>query len=481
MAYHPPYPNWVFSLFAFIGFLMCTVPLPWHLEAWNIGTCSYMVWVGLGCLFNFVNSVVWTGNAINHAPIWCDIVTRFLVGLSWGVPAALFCISRRLYNIVSVKTVTVSRAERRRGIIVDLVISFGLPTIGMILYYIPQPRRFHIIEDIGCLQVVSNTVVGLVLVILPPIAITCASAVYCALSIRALLKQRALLKEMLSGHSNLSSSRYTRLIALASANLLLNMPLNFWMLSMNIMKGFRPWISWAYIHSDMSHFNQTPTIQWRSDRLTETSLELSRWAPIICAFVFFGFFGFADEARKNYGIAASTVAKKVGLAKASLGGTIGIWGSTSRATDIGSTGGGTSKGGLGSMGKVGPQASIEIDSERLRGRRRSIDSFTDVSVTNPHDPNTPPSANEKAGFSPTQSYGAFELSDAGGTLADYKAAKVSPPASSGSSSTSSFSTYSPEPPIRDVSRAGSSESIQARAAITISPALPVHQSDRSAV
>ena len=26
------YPNWVFTLFSGIGFLLCTIPFPWHLK-----------------------------------------------------------------------------------------------------------------------------------------------------------------------------------------------------------------------------------------------------------------------------------------------------------------------------------------------------------------------------------------------------------------------------------------------------------------
>jgi len=91
------YPNAVFSAFAFAGFLMCSIPLPWHLEgkhiriidlqsldlrsslAWNTGTCLYMLWTGTACLIQFVNSIVWNGNAINWAPVWCDIcMFRFI-------------------------------------------------------------------------------------------------------------------------------------------------------------------------------------------------------------------------------------------------------------------------------------------------------------------------------------------------------------------------------------------------------------------
>jgi hypothetical protein len=42
------------------------------------------------------------------------------------------------------------------------------------------------------------------------------------------------------------------------------------------------------------------------------ALEFSRWAAVICAFVFFGFFGFADEAVKNHYLLASLFTKRLG-------------------------------------------------------------------------------------------------------------------------------------------------------------------------
>ena len=67
------YPNWVFSMFMVFGIIMTLLPLPWHLEAWNTGTCLYMLWVAVACLCQLVNSIVWSGNAIDWAPVWCDI------------------------------------------------------------------------------------------------------------------------------------------------------------------------------------------------------------------------------------------------------------------------------------------------------------------------------------------------------------------------------------------------------------------------
>lgn len=67
--------NTAFSVFSAIGFILAIVPLYWHLESWNVGTCMYMVWTALACLVHFVDSILWNGNAINWAPVWCDIGT----------------------------------------------------------------------------------------------------------------------------------------------------------------------------------------------------------------------------------------------------------------------------------------------------------------------------------------------------------------------------------------------------------------------
>jgi pheromone a factor receptor len=87
----PPPPNGVYTAFSFIGFVFCAIPLYWHLEgtwrypvigvpvlslygvAWNTGTCLYMIWVGLGCLLQCINSIVWNKNMIDRAPVYCDI------------------------------------------------------------------------------------------------------------------------------------------------------------------------------------------------------------------------------------------------------------------------------------------------------------------------------------------------------------------------------------------------------------------------
>ena len=119
-------------------------------SAWNTGTCLYMIWVGLGCLLQCINSIVWNKNMINRAPVYCDIcksldelcleslfilsptATRFQVALSVAIPACSLCINRRLYKIATMKTVAFTSSEKRRAAFFDLLIGVGIPILQII-------------------------------------------------------------------------------------------------------------------------------------------------------------------------------------------------------------------------------------------------------------------------------------------------------------------------------------------------------------
>lgn len=128
-----------------------------------------MAWTGVTCLALFINSIVWNGNTINRAPVWCDIsqsmctLYRFTVHpilsfsplrrhwhrYSCGVP--LYCStplpnrgrqechnhqSRGMLYAVRLTTVWIAtyiHSKIRRSIIIDLAIGLGLPMLGMSL------------------------------------------------------------------------------------------------------------------------------------------------------------------------------------------------------------------------------------------------------------------------------------------------------------------------------------------------------------
>jgi len=341
-------PNSVFSAFSFIGFLLVLIPFRWHLESWNTGTCLYMVWAGLGSLNSFINSIVWNKTVMDKAPVWCDISSRLIIGVSVGIPAASLCINRRLYLIATVQKVTTTKADKHRAVGVDLLIGLGIPILQMILQYIVQGHRYNIFEDVGCFPMTYNTPPAYPLVYTWPVIIGVVSAGYCAMTIRALAKRRADFNQMLSGMNNLNSSRYLRLMGLAGVELCLGIPWGTYVsLYLNIHSAngasaspIFPWISWANVHSNFSYVGQFPAFEWKADRTNVITLELSRWACVICTFIFFAFFGFAQEARKNYRLAFNSVAKKVGYTTLGFSGMSSSFGGTKQPT-VSTTGRGT--------------------------------------------------------------------------------------------------------------------------------------------
>jgi pheromone a factor receptor len=164
-----------------------------------------------------------------------------------------------------------------------------------------------------------NTPVSIALVSAWPVAIGVVSAIYCVLTLRAFVKRAQGLKTItsLSMHENLNISRYWRLMALAGIDLILTIPLNSWQLWLvTVRQPVNKWVSWADTHSNFSRVVLFPRVIWSINPVSAAGLELQRWSPIICAIVFFAFFGFAQEAQANYSRAYRSVARRFGYSKA---------------------------------------------------------------------------------------------------------------------------------------------------------------------
>ena len=127
------------------------------------------------------------------------------------------------------------------------------------------------------------------------------------------MKRRKQFRDLVTANSNLTYSRYWRLVALASLDFCFTIPLASWPIIANTMwSQVHPWVSWADTHWGYARVFQFPRILIDQEPVVLYSLETTRWAAVLCAFVFFGFFGFADEAKKNYRLLASTVTKRFG-------------------------------------------------------------------------------------------------------------------------------------------------------------------------
>lgn len=68
----PTYP-----LVPIANFLACILVLSSMsksmIQSWNVGACSFAIWVIIMALTVAVNAIIWADNVNNVAPVWCDI------------------------------------------------------------------------------------------------------------------------------------------------------------------------------------------------------------------------------------------------------------------------------------------------------------------------------------------------------------------------------------------------------------------------
>ncbi|KAF7291077.1 Pheromone receptor [Mycena kentingensis (nom. inval.)] len=297
----------LFPIASFLGFILVLIPLPWHLHAWNSGTCFYIMWSALACLNQFVNTVVWANDMLNRAPIWCDISIRLLFGTSVGIPAASLCINRRLYQIARVQAVSITAQEKRRAILVDALICVVFPLVFIAMQYVVQGHRFNIYEQAGCAPAFVNTVPTYILNFMWPPLIGCVSACYGVLSLRQFLRRRASFAQF-AGASGLTTSRYLRLMALSGTDIFLTTPLGALAIYLNLATApVQPYGTWEDVHYGFSRVVQIPAFVWQQNVPLARAVAFTQWVAPATALVFFLFFGFASEARKNYALALRAV------------------------------------------------------------------------------------------------------------------------------------------------------------------------------
>lgn len=120
--------------------------------------------------------------------------------------------------------------------------------------------------------------------------------------------------QLLSSSTSLTVNRYFRLMLLACLEIMLTIPLSSFSIYINTHGlTLSPWISWTDTHFNFSHVEHIPAYIWRSDRQYTISVEMSRWIYPFSAFLFFGLFGFAEEARKHYSKAFWAISSLVGI------------------------------------------------------------------------------------------------------------------------------------------------------------------------
>ncbi len=125
-------------------------------------------------------------------------------------------------------------------------------------------------------------------------------------------------RQLLSATPNLSRNRYIRLMAISTTEIFGTIPLGTLYIVRDAKEGVDPWRGWGYTHDNYSAVYQFPSSVWKNNSNSVFDLEMYRWSLVLCAFIFFALFGFADEARKNYRRVYTSIASRIGFSTFTL-------------------------------------------------------------------------------------------------------------------------------------------------------------------
>jgi pheromone a factor receptor len=153
--------------------LLIIPPMLWHLSNRNIGATSLILWLLILNLQDFLNAVLWSHDNIAHwfeGRVLCDIEVKITIAVAVGVPSSVACILRALAKVMDTERVSLglTKGQKRRGIVIDLVWCAGFPALQMLFHYIVQTRRYYIIGIAGCTPATSRSWVSDLLIIAPP-------------------------------------------------------------------------------------------------------------------------------------------------------------------------------------------------------------------------------------------------------------------------------------------------------------------------
>ncbi|KAG8705461.1 a-factor receptor [Ceratobasidium sp. 395] len=183
------------------------------------------------------------------------------------------------------------------------------------LYHVVQVCRYAIIEDIGCWSYFSTTLLIIPMLLGWPVLLAAISFVYASLTIRAFIKTRRQFSQVLSDSgSNLSMSRYFRLMALAGTDMTFSLPLSlYFMITSMVTYHMNPWVSWENTHKYVHEVWRISYEELVSDPHTKSTLDITKWSVPGCAFLFFAYFGLSGEAVRQYKSIFWRVAAPFGL------------------------------------------------------------------------------------------------------------------------------------------------------------------------
>ncbi|KZV68499.1 STE3-domain-containing protein [Peniophora sp. CONT] len=308
-AVDPTYPLYPIASTLASVMLLLVLLTSFVRQNWNLGVTFLCFWLFLLNLTNAVNAIIWSDNTDLKHFVYCDIVSHLQVAANAVIPMATLIITRRLYLIVSLRSVDLpNKASRRRNSIVEWTLGLFIPLlVAGPIYYVHQGNRFQVIGVFGCINEIQTSILELLTMeswtVIPPLV---SIAFFYPKVVQTFRRQSRDIHSFINRNASVSRMNYLRILILASIDLLLTLPVNMINITLRIMSlrtGHTPLVfypGWTVLHTDWAPVS-IPYTQEQTFGTPYTARSFFlQWSNSLLAFVIFGLFGLTSEARASY-------------------------------------------------------------------------------------------------------------------------------------------------------------------------------------
>ena len=154
--------------------LLILPPLFWHFRNRNIGATSLVAWISTTLLLTIINAMLWstddTAQWFNGKGL-CDLEVKIMIASQVALPSSLAAVLRGLAAVLDTDRATLTKTEsqRRRDRIIDLSWCIGAPLLQMVFHELVHFRRYYVYGISGCVPVLSNSWLSVLLICVPPL------------------------------------------------------------------------------------------------------------------------------------------------------------------------------------------------------------------------------------------------------------------------------------------------------------------------
>ncbi|VDC00171.1 unnamed protein product [Peniophora sp. CBMAI 1063] len=307
-AADPTYPLYPIVSFFAAAMLLMVLLTSFIRQSWNLGVALLCFWLCLNNLAGGVSAIIWSDNADVKLYTFCDIVSHLYVITCVTKPMATLVITRRLYVIASLRSVSFpSKTARRWDLLIELTLGLGVPLlVAGPLYYINQSNRFEVNEGFGCANSQRTSILEILTIeswtIVPPLI---SIVFYYPRVVRTFYRQSQDVNSFLSSDNSISRTNYFRVLVLASIDIVLTLPTSVVTIVLRVTSGLEQgslpfYWGWASLHSDWdpSSISYAEIMDGKASSIAQ--YYYSYWTAPILAIAIFFLFGLTAAARASY-------------------------------------------------------------------------------------------------------------------------------------------------------------------------------------